>query len=699
MHREDLLIEVGVEEMPARFISDAMAQLKEKTANWLNENDIAFETITTYSTPRRLAVFVTEVADKQPDRKEEVRGPAKKIAIDEDGNWTKAAVGFARGQGVTTDDLYEKKVKDKDYVFAKTFIKGERTYDLLQTFSSLLASLTFPNSMRWGSHELRFIRPVRWLLALYGNRVIPLSMAGVHASNVTYGHRFLGKDVTIEEPSAYKDALLEEWVMVDPGERREAIQDQLTALAHEHDWHIPVDEALLEEVNHLLEYPTALYGTFADHFLNLPKEVLMTSMREHQRFFPVENRDGQLLPFFVTFRNGKRDHLQNVVKGNEKVLHARLSDAEFFYEEDKKMPIFDALSRLEQVIFQESVGTMGDKVRRVRQLAGMIANELQTDEDTKTKVDRAAEICKFDLVTYMVDEFPNLQGVMGDIYARFAGEKEDVAKAVNEHYRPRFKGDRLPETVPGAIVALADKLDTIVGSFIAGLVPTGSHDPYGLRRDASGILHILLARKWRLSLTGFVERTLDIYETGGMLDKEARADVCKSLKEFFNIRLKTVMQERGIRHDVIEAALAGDTDDIGGLVAKAELLEEQSGESSFKDVVETLSRVTNIAAKADAHEENVDPALFRDDRENELYEAALKTAKDVEAAAASGDPRKAYEALVSLQEPINRYFEHVMVMAENEHLRANRLRQMKDISEMILSFADFNQLVLPNKSL
>ncbi|HEX6922966.1 MAG TPA: glycine--tRNA ligase subunit beta [Bacillales bacterium] len=695
MNKEDLLVEVGLEEMPALMVTDAMNQFKEKTVKWFNEERINFESIEAFSTPRRLTVFLSGVADKQEDREEEARGPAKKIAVDEEGNWSKAAQGFARGQGVSVDDLYIKEVKGKEYVFANKFLRGQKTIDFLPEFAQLIKSLSFPKSMRWGSYDLRFVRPIRWLAALYGDEVIPFSIADVRTGRITYGHRFLGDKTAFKNASGYMENLLGQFVIADPNERKEAIRDQLQTLALDEGWHVPIDENLLEEVNNLVEYPTALYGTFDEKFLDLPKEVLLISMREHQRYFPVENEKGDLLPYFVTVRNGDHKHLDKVAKGNEKVLRARLSDASFFFEEDKKMPIADALSRLDHVIFQESLGTMSDKTGRVRKLAGMLAKELHVDEGTAKEVDRGAEICKFDLVTNMVGEFSELQGVMGEKYALIAGETENVAKAVNEHYQPRFKGDALPASETGAIVGIADKLDTIAGCFAIDLIPSGSQDPYGLRRSALGIVQILLDRGWNISVEKLINAVLDVYEKAGVFQQGDRTEISKQLLEFFRIRMKTVLQERGISYDVVDAVLTEKIGIVGYLVAKADLLTEKRGDSDFKALVEALSRVTNIAAKSgDFQGEDVDLSLFESDEEKRLYQAASEAEKQVSTAVEERKPLQAYHALSSLQEPINQYFDGIMVMAEDEKLRNNRLKQMENLSKVVRSFADFNAIVL-----
>lgn len=692
MSKENLLIEIGLEEMPALFVTGAMDQFKSKAIDWLNEKQITFESAEAYSTPRRLSLFVSGVAEKQKDREEEARGPAKNIAVDDEGNWSRAAQGFAKGQGVDVDDLQVQQVKGKEYVFVRKFLEGQRTMDLLPEFEQLITSLSFPKSMRWGSHPLRFIRPIRWILALYGDEVIPFSITGVRSGRLTYGHRFLGGKTAFKTAGEYRETMLGQFVIVDPDERKEAIRNQLQTLAEDEGWEIPIDEDLLEEVNNLVEYPTALYGTFNESFLDLPKEVLLTSMREHQRYFPVENEEGELRPYFVTVRNGDHKHLENVAKGNEKVLRARLSDAAFFYKEDQKLTISDALNRLNHIVFQEALGTMGDKVERVRKLSKAIAARLHVDQETARSVDRAAEICKFDLVTHMVGEFSELQGIIGEKYASISGEEEGVAKAIREHYQPRFKGDKLPESDAGAIVAIADKLDTIAGCFTVGLIPSGSQDPYALRRNALGIVQILSARGWAVTLEGIIGDALHVYKEAGLVVDES--EVAKMLLNFFQIRIKTLLQGLNIPYDVVDSVLTGTIGGIDYLVDRAKLLAEKRAEPGFKPLVEALSRVTNIAAKTDPQVDEPDPTLFEEDQERQLYKTAQTVTQQVSEASKTKDPLMAYRALETLKEPIHLYFDGIMVMAKDERLKHNRLKQMTRLSNVIRSFADFNAIVL-----
>lgn len=687
MSKRDLLLEIGLEEMPARFVAQAAAQLKEKVEKWLVAERVPFEQITAYETPRRFAVLVCGLAEKQPDKNEEVKGPAKKIAQDEAGNWSKAAQGFARSNGVDVGQLYFKDVNGVEYVYARKSEEGKATKDLLPQLSDVIAGMSFPKNMRWGAHDLKYVRPIRWLVALFGQELIPLSIAGVESGRTTRGHRFLGTDVELAHPGEYVSKLAEQHVMVNPDERRAAIVEQIRRMEQENGWRIPMDEGLLEEVVHLVEYPTALYGTFEQEFLAIPREVLVTSMREHQRYFPVENAEGQLLNHFVTVRNGDSRALANVAKGNEKVLRARLSDARFFYEEDQKLPIEGCLKRLETIVFHEELGTIGDKVRRVRKTAGLIASKLGVDSEEAKQVDRIAQIAKFDLVTNMVGEFPELQGIMGEDYARKAGEEDVVARGVFEHYLPRFAGDLLPATSQGAIVSLADKLDTIVGCFSIGIVPTGSQDPYGLRRMAAGIVTILAERGWQLSLGQLWDAALQAYSEQGV-NKRPAEEVKQDLVDFFALRLKNVLQENGVRYDVVDAVLAADLTLVPEVLEKAKALMAAVSSDDFKLIVEQFNRVNNLAQKAEA--DRVDEALFAEEVERKLYQAYLSVEQEVSGLA---DQQKVLATLSTLREPIRAYFEQVMVMAEDQAVRANRLGLLLRLSRLIFAYADFAKLV------
>ncbi|MEH7384078.1 glycine--tRNA ligase subunit beta, partial [Bacillus sp. JJ1521] len=531
MSNQDLLIEIGLEEMPARFVTDAMNQLSDKITNWLLEHNLSFEQVERYSSPRRLAVLVHDVAEKQKDVELEAKGPAKKIALDQDGNWSKAAMGFTRGQGASVEDIFFKEINGVEYAHINKFIKGKATKEILGELEDVITHLSFPKNMRWGEQELRYVRPIKWIVALFGDEIIPISITNVTASKKTWGHRFLGHEVEITTPRDYEKLLMSQYVIADYLERKEAITNQIKILEEDNNWEVPIDADLLEEVTNLVEYPTAFYGKFEEEFLNLPEEVLITSMREHQRYFPVKDKNGSLLPFFVAIRNGDHKHLETVARGNEKVIRARLSDADFFYKEDQKLKIDDLIQKLDKIIYHEEIGSIGEKVRRIQQITKQLSELLELDNETREKANRAAGICKFDLVTNMVYEFPELQGVMGERYARLSGEDEAIAVAINEHYMPRHADDASPSSTIGALISLADKLDTIVGCFSIGIIPTGSQDPYALRRMASGVVQILLDKGWSIKLEELFDYVLNLFVEANIAKLETQ-EIEKELVQF-----------------------------------------------------------------------------------------------------------------------------------------------------------------------
>ncbi|MFD0586745.1 glycine--tRNA ligase subunit beta [Paenibacillus sp. GCM10027627] len=691
---KDLLLEIGLEEVPARFVRGAMNQLKDKVEKWLTESRIEHGAVESFATPRRLAVLVRDVADKQSDSNEEAKGPSRKIAQDDAGNWSKAALGFARSQGVEPEELYFAELAGVEYVYARKSSIGADTASILsEGLNGLITSMSFPKNMRWGGHELRFVRPIRWLVALFGSEVVPFEITGVATGNISRGHRFLGEETVIGEPGQYVEALRAQQVIVDVAEREALIVKQLDDLMNEKKWTIAVKEDLLEEVLFLVEYPNALYGTFDPAFLNIPQEVLITSMREHQRYFPVLDESGKLLPFFVTVRNGDLRSIELVAKGNEKVLRARLSDAKFFYEEDHKLTIDRALSRLETIVYHEELGTVAEKVRRITSIAKSIAAQLGVNEETLQDAARAAQICKFDLVSQMVYEFPELQGIMGEDYARKLGEKEAVAKAVNEHYQPRFSGDRVPSQLTGAIVSLADKIDTIVGCFSIGIVPTGSQDPYALRRQAAGIVQIMLAFDLKMGLSELYDIAISVHEARGL--KRTGDDIRKDLADFFSLRIKNWLSESAIRYDVIDAVMAAGFHHLkltANRAAAVQALAAGEDKAEFKLVVEQLNRVCNLAAKSGG-DTSVDPALFAEAAESKLYEAWLGGRADFQSAVNERDIDSALKSLAALSPSIQAYFDSVMVMAPEEKVKANRLATLTGISNDIALVADFSKLV------
>jgi glycyl-tRNA synthetase beta chain len=690
MSKRDLLLEIGLEEMPARFISDTINQLNQKVLEWLQVNKIAFDTISNFSTPRRLALLIQGMSETQEDIHEEAKGPAKKIALDETGQWSKAAIGFTRGQGASTDDIFFKEINGIEYAHVKRFIKGQETKQLLPELKQVITDLYFPKNMRWANNDLKYVRPIKWLVALFGNEIIPFSITNVSTDRISYGHRFLGEQISFDEASDYVQSLLSQFVIVNAHERKNAIISQIENLMEENNWHIPMDEDLLEEVNNLVEYPTVLFGKFEESFLELPEQVLITSMKEHQRYFPVKTLDGTLLPFFVTVRNGDHMHLETVARGNEKVLRARLSDAAFFYKEDQKLQIEDCLSKLKTIVYHEEIGTLSDKNTRVRQFANEIAKRVDLREEELAAVDRAAEICKFDLVTNMVYEFPELQGQMGERYALQKGESDLVAKAINEHYMPRNSEDHTPESNVGAILAVADKLDTISTFFAIGKKPSGSQDPYALRRQATGIIQTLINKEWLLSLEDLLTAVLAEVEPAG-IHKKKLEEIHTDLISFFKLRIKHLLQEKGIRYDIIEAVLGDKIGVVSALVKKAEILEERKADIDYKENMESLSRVLNISQKAEKTIE-VNPSLFENEFESQLFKQVEEFELAVEKE--SLDEASVYEQLIAFKPVINAFFDHTMVMVDNEDLKANRLSLLSRLAKHILSFAKVNEIIV-----
>ncbi|SNS59411.1 glycyl-tRNA synthetase beta chain [Bacillus sp. OK838] len=688
MSKRDLLLEIGLEELPARFVTASMKQLSDKVQKWLTEKAIEFGEVEAFSTPRRLAILVKDVEESQKDIEEEAKGPAKKIALDSEGNWSKAALGFVRGQGMTSEDIYFKELKGVEYAHVNKFIKGQPTVQLLSELAEIISGMTFPKNMRWANQELRFVRPIKWLIALFGNEVVPFSIAGVETARETKGHRFLGDSAIIEQPARYEETLKEQFVMADPDKRRQVILDQIKGLEQEKGWIIPVDEELLEEVNNLVEYPTVLFGHFEEEFLELPPEVLITSMKEHQRYFPVKDQDGKLLAFFVTVRNGDDRHLDKVSKGNEKVLRARLSDAAFFYKEDQKKEISAALKKLDSIVYHEEIGTLAEKTARVTAVTGVLADALNLKAEKEMAL-RAAEIAKFDLVSHMVYEFPELQGYMGEKYALLKGETKEVAAAINEHYMPRHADDNVPPSVIGAVVSLAEKIDTLSSFFAIGVIPTGSQDPYALRRQASGVVQILAEKKWNISLEELIVIGLKGLESKGILKRDLE-DVKSDMFTFFKARVKHLLQEQQIRYDLIDAVLVNEIGYIHSIVERAHVLDAKKDEAGFKESLEALSRVMNIAVKCD-NKVTVDPTFFENDQEKALYEKYQNVAIRY---TESKDENERFEQLVSLQSEIESYFENTMVMADDEAIRSNRLSLMKEISDLVAGFAAMNKIIL-----
>ncbi|MBF0993098.1 MAG: glycine--tRNA ligase subunit beta [Granulicatella sp.] len=688
---KSLLLEIGLEELPAQYVRTSSEQLATRVEEFFKQENLSFESVEAFATPRRLAVRVNGLEEEQEDRVEIFKGPSLAIAK-KDGAWTKAAEGFVRGKGLTTDDIYVETIKDVEYIHVKQLLQGKSTKEVVKKLSSVITDMKFPVTMRWADHTFEYLRPIHWIVALYGEEVIEeIQVLDVKAGRVSRGHRFLGKDTEIATPEQYEQALAEQFVIVNQDERKALVRKQIEELAAKNAWIVPIDEELLEEVSSILEYPTAFAGTFDEKYLVVPEPVLVTSMKEHQRYFVVYNAQGELQPYFISARNGNDYMIENVAKGNQKVLTARLEDALFFYEEDKKVPMTAFLKKLETLNFHAKIGSMTEKMNRVQLLVGRIANELNLDAKDVETAQRAAEIYKFDLVTNMVGEFPELQGIMGEIYAKNYGETPEVARAIREHYMPISADGELPSSVPGALLAIADKLDTFLSFTAAGMLPTGSNDPYALRRQVMGLVQIVEAFDWHLEIEEFAKLLLGLDYVEFLEDK--KEDVQAFVLGFILERLAQRMTTVTKRHDIIEAVLNSNSKSVPEQMKAVAVLEKEVSKAAIKDITEALNRVINISSKGFAearHSSEYSLDKVETESERQLVESIATLRKDFENYSA----QEKFSAFASITPKIHEFFNENMVMVDNEEIRTNRLRFLRELALMILEFADFTELIV-----
>ena len=680
---KDLLFEIGAEEIPAGFMPNILGQLKQLAETKLNDAHLPFESIATYGTPRRLALIVKGLADTSAEISERHKGPSASIAYDADGNATKAAIGFARGKGLDVANL----VVEDGYIYAETKTAGVPAKDIVtDMLPQLITGLNFPKSMHWGNLDAKFVRPVRWLVALLDEDVIPVEFATVKSGNVTRGHRFLGADeITIKNAASYVDTLKENFVMVDQDARRELISKQLHDMAASKNASIVWDDDLLEEINYLVEWPTALCGGFEESYLALPDAAIITPMKDHQRYFPLVDQDGKLLPMFLTVRNGSDHSIEVVQAGNERVLRARLDDAKFFFNEDRKKPLIDRQDGLTKIVFQEGLGNLADKTERLLTLGRVFSEECELHEDARVVLERATELAKTDLTTGMVTEFTELQGVMGKEYALLDGESPEVAEAIFEQYLPRFAGDVLPQTEAGKVLSIIDKIDNIVATFSRGLIPTGSQDPYALRRQTIGILNILLNSEWNISLRPIIVESMNLLN----VPADKQDELLGQVEEFITLRLKNIFLDREVPHHVIDLLLSNNelsVADAEGLV-KA-LLANRIDENV--ELVQAFTRMYNLVK--DVTYTGVDESLLKEDAERALYEMATKASE----ASIDAWDKNDYDAVVAvpatLVPAINKFFEDVMVMDKDEAIKANRLQLVRLAYSVMAIIGDISAL-------
>jgi len=682
---KELLFEIGTEEIPSSYLPGALEGLKAAAERLFTGERLAFAGLRTLGTPRRLTLVVEELAERQADLRREVTGPPRSAAFDAEGKPTRAAEGFARAQGVPVEQLEVKRLDRGEYMVAAIEEKGGRTPEILASLlPRLVGALAFPKFMRWGEGDVRFVRPIRWLLAIYAGKPLAVAVDLVTAEGKTYGHRFLApRGVRVRSLQDYLAALEDRFVIADPARRRAMVREGAIEAAAAVDGHPVLDPALVETVADLVEYPVAVCGAFKADFLELPREVIVTPMEKHQRYFPVVDAAGKLLPHFIAIANMRVKDIELMRRGYERVLKARLSDAEFFYREDRKRPLADRLPELGRIIFQEKLGSVADKTERIRALAGFLAS--QAEPALAPAVDRAARLCKADLVTNMVKEFPELQGVMGRVYARLSGEPDDVCRAIEEHYLPRGAGDRLPESTLGALVGIADRLDSIAGCFRIGLIPSGSEDPYALRRAAQGVVQTILHRRIRLPLDGAVAAALAGFETMGGDAAAAQGEILN----FLRARTEALLTDRGLPAEVVSSALSAGSADVVDAALRAEALATLQREPDFGELCIAFRRVVGIVPKG--FDRAVDPARLAERAERALYAQAVELKETVDRLVAARDYQGALREIAELKPVVDMFFEEVLVIGPDEAVTANRFALLKTVGSLFAQIADFTK--------
>ena len=677
------VFELGTEEIPAKMVVNLRNNLLRLARESFKEELIEYDSLKTYSTPRRLVLFGQGLSDKQADREEVVRGPSVEIAFDDDGNPTKAGQGFARGQQMEVDDLVER----DGYLYAEKVIEGEPTAEVLgRIIPDIVDKLPQPQKMRWGDNEYRFIRPIRWIMALLGGQVIEFELAGLKSNRFSNGHRFLGEaEFKIAKAEDYFERLKDESVIVDQDEREELILKQIDNILTENE-EIYRSEGLLEEVVNLVEYPTAFKGSFKDEYLELPEEVLTTSMIEHQRYFPVIKAE-KLHSAFIGVRNGDSEKIENVIDGNEKVIRARLSDAVFFYNDDisKELDYFN--ERLNEIVNQEELGSLADKVDRLKEIAGRIAGLVNLTGNDRDNLIRAAELAKFDLATSMVREFASLQGIMGSKYAIEAGENTEVAEAIGQHYKPAGADDSLPESIEARLLSISDKIDDIVSNFYLGNIPTGSQDPFALRRKATGIIRIILDGEIDLKLNSIVGIVGDLLE----IDTKTEEKVF----DFFKQRVENYFSENGIRYDVLDAAIAVDFYDLKDLKNRlAAIMKFRNKDyNRFVKLLYGLQRCGNLAAQAEGLDE-INSDLIKESEEKALYDEYIKINDKIKAYFNNDDYYQALEEIAALKDMVDNFLDNIVVMVDDEEVRKNRIGLLERVASLIEPVMDINEIAL-----
>jgi len=691
----NVVLEIGTEEIPAQYMENALKDLNRLAKKYLEESSINYKEIKVYGTPRRLILFIFHIKDKQEDIFQKIKGPAYSIAYNKDSQPQKPALKFAQSQGVNVGDLIVEDTKKGKYIFASKSIIGQPTIDLLsQIFPKIIKGMQFPKSMSWGEKSLRFIRPIRWILALYGNKIIKFNLNGLDSENITYGHRLLApQKIKISSTQEYFKKLEKSYVIIDPQIRENIVKTDLKQIIKEINGKKIINEKQLKEIVYLVEYPNAILGRYDKKYLELPKDVLTVVMEKHQKYFPVFKNKDELLPLFIVIINNSKKYASKIREGNENVLRARLEDAKFFYHEDQKIPLEKRVDKLKNVIFQENLGSLFDKTKRLELLCDYISDSLQVEQKVKKDLLRSAHLCKADLVTEMVKEFPELQGIMGKEYAILSGERKEVAEAIFEHYLPRFSGGRLPLTKSGMILGIADKVDSIIGCFVMGLTPTGSQDPYGLRRQSRGKIAIILKNNLQISLKDIICKSLSLYKENASLElKIDENEIVSQILYFLKQRVKNIFLEDGIRYDVIDAVLAVDSDgDVVDIKHRIKAIEELYNQPIFGKILNSSSRVLNLSKNSE--ETEIDRSLLKEKAELCLYHNYENNYPRIKEFISNKEYKKVFNLLGDLCEPVGEFFDQVLVMDKDEEIRKNRISLIKKIGSLFNQVADLSKII------
>jgi len=692
---ENVILEIGSEEIPAQYMENALKDLKQLAQKYLEEARINYKEIKVYGTPRRLTLFIFHIKEKQEDIFQKIKGPAYSIAYNKDSQPQKPALKFAQSQGVNVEDLIVEDTEKGKYIFAPKSIIGQPTIEILsRIFPKIIKGMQFPKSMRWGERSLRFIRPIRWILALYGKEIIKFNLNGLDSENITYGNRLLApQKIKISSTQEYFKKLEKNYVIVDPKIRENIVRTDIEQIIKEISGKKIINEKQLKEIIYLVEYPNAILGKYDKKYLELPKDVLTIVMEKNQKYFPVFKNKNKLLPLFIVIINNSKKHASKIREGNENVLRARLEDAKFFYQEDQKIPLEKRVDKLKNVIFQENLGSLFDKTERLELLCDYISDSLQVEQKVKKDLLRSAHLCKADLVTEMVKEFPELQGIMGKEYAVLSGERKEVAEAIFEHYLPRFSGDRLPLTKSGIILGIADKVDSIIGCFLTGLIPTGSQDPYGLRRQSRGKIAIILKNNLQISLKDMVWKSLSLYKESVSVElKIDENEMVSQILNFFKQRVKNIFLEEGIRYDVIDAVLAVDSDgDVVDIKHRIKTIEELYNQHIFRKILNSSSRVLNLSKNNE--ETEIDRSLLKEKAELSLYHNYESIYSRTREFICNKEYKKVFKLLGDLCEPVDEFFDQVLVMDKDKDIRKNRVALIKKIGILFNQVADLSKIV------